>query len=128
MSRKTAKYKPEAFETKRSSDHFTRLYDSMLESDAFKSLTHAARTVYLILKLQYRGSFTGATVICPYKEFQSYGMNTATVRKALSDLEQYGFIRIEHGTRQYKDSNLKRQPNEYTFSDKWQEYRKDKPP
>ena len=120
MARKK-RYTPEHFETTASSEHFTRLYDSMLKSEAWKDLNHASRTVYLVLKMQYKGDFSGKTIQCPYKVFQEYGMNTSTIRSALRGLEEHGFIKVEHGVMVTR--NLHREPNEYTFISDWQQWR-----
>ena len=125
MSKKSTKYKPLPFETARPHDHYSRIYDDMIYSEAYKSLSHAARTAYMILKAQYRGNYTGNSVICPYREFKQFGMGTQTVNNALSDLENKGFIQIKHGTKQAKGSHLNRQPNEYIFSDKWKDCKKE---
>ena len=120
MGRKK-KYEAERFETPVKGEHFTRLYDTMLKSDAWKDLNHASRSVYLILKMQYKGDYTGNTVMCPYKVFQEYGMNTSTVKKAITDLTEHGFIRCDNGIVVYHEGSktLHRTPNEYTFVSEW---------
>ena len=112
----------EPFEAVNGHEHFTRLYDSMLESSAYRSLSHAARTVYIELKKQYKGSYTGDTVICPYKVFQEYGMNTVTIKNALCDLEEKGFIEVIQGTPQAQGCNIRRQANQYRFTSAWKNY------
>lgn len=119
---KLNKYSPESFETSKPNEHFTRFYDSMITSDAFMALTSSARTVFLILKLQFKGNYTGNTVTCPYATIQKYGLNTTTIKKAILDLEEKGFIKIEYGARQTRDKELKRQPNKYKFIDSWKTY------
>lgn len=116
-------YDPRPFETT-SKSTYTRIYDDMLMSDAFRSLGNPARFVYLLLKSEYKGNYTGNTVTCPYSTMKPYGMNTKTIKRALLELEEKGFIEIEYGTRQF-DGNLRRDRNKYTFSDKWKEYKRD---
>lgn len=123
---KRNKYSPEAFETSKPNEHYTRLYDSMLTSEAFMALTSSARSVLLILKLQFKGNYTGNTVICPYSTIQKYGLNTTTIKNALLDLSEKGFIEIEYGTLQMKGKELKRQPNKYKFIDAWKSYSREK--
>ena len=116
MARKK-RYEAERWETPIKSDHYTRLYDMMLTSEAWKDLNHASRTVYLILKMQYKGNYSGNTVQCPYKDFQEYGMNTSTIKKCINNLEEHGFIRCTPGVLITK--NLHKEPNEYTFISDW---------
>lgn len=118
---KRNKYSPESFETSKPNGHWVRFYADMLNSEAYKTLSHKARTALIVLKLQYKGNFTGSTVVCPYKEFQQYGMNTTTIKKALMELEEKGFVKISYGARQI-NGNLHRQPNEYEFIDAWKSY------
>lgn len=122
MARKKS-YKPHFFESTTSNEHYTRLYDSMLKSDAWKDLNHSSRSVYTILKMQYKGEYTGETVLCPYKDFQEYGMNTTTIKNAIKDLEEHGFIRCEHGV--LVTGNLHREPNEYRFISEWKDWHPD---
>lgn len=120
-SRKRQRYAPECFETSKPSEHYTRFYDSMIDSVAYKKLSSSARTVLMILKRQYKGNFSGDTVICRYLDIQEYGMNTRTIKRALCDLEEKGFIKITYGTKQ-SSGNLHRTPNEYKFISDWQKY------
>lgn len=125
---KRQKYKPESFETAKPNGHYSRMYDDMVDSTAFKALSSSARTVLIVLKRQFKGNYTGNTIRCPYKDIQAYGLNSTTIKRALSDLEQKGFIKIERGARQTADKNLYRQPNEYTFIDAWKNYSAERQP
>lgn len=120
---KAERYKPQAFESaKGGNDHFTRVFESMLTHEAFKKLSSSARSVYLILKAQYRGETysSDSTVICPYWVFNEYGIQNRTASRALQELETAGFIKIKRGTKQTeKSENLHRHPNEYKFVAKW---------
>ena len=120
---KKKKYEPERWETPISDDHFTRLYDHMMKSEAWKDLKHSSRSVYTLLKMQYKGNYTGHIIKCPYSYFQDYGMSTTTIKNAVRDLEEHGFIRCKVGTLVTK--NLHRQPNEYEFSSDWIEWKSD---
>lgn len=122
--RKANKYKPESFETGKADDSYTRFYNSMIDSSAYKSLSSSARTVLMVLKRQYKGNYTGDTVVCPYHDIQQYGLNTRTIKRAIMELEEKGFIKITYGTRQAKDCNARRQPNEYKFIGDWKNYPK----
>ena len=120
MARKKKNYKAEPGESVTTSDHFTRLYDTMITSEAFRDLRHSSRTVFLILKMQYKG--IGDTVKCPYADFKEYGLNSTTVKRAIADLEEHGFIKTEYGVLVTK--NLHREPNEYRFTSDWREWKK----
>lgn len=102
------------------SDHFVSLYRTMLNSEAYKDLRHASRTVYTILRLQYKG--IGDTVICPYKDFKEYGIDSATVKRSLTDLQEHGFIKVTYGVLVTK--HLHNEPNEYQFTTGWREWKK----
>lgn len=93
--------------------HYTRVYDDMLNSLPFTKLSHIAVRVYIILKKEYKGNFTGNEVICPYSTFKGNGLTrNDTILKAIRELEAFGFITVKSG-------GLHREPNRYTFSDKW---------
>lgn len=121
------KYEPKPFEIANTSlndnEHYTRFYDSLINSVAFKQLSNPARTVLMILKYQYKGDYTGDTIICPYTYIQQWIGNTKTIKNALEELEEKGFIRIIHGTRQSADKELYRTPNQYQFITDWRNYR-----
>ena len=111
------KSKVEAFETPRSSEHFTRLHDTLITSKQYKQLSHAARTVYVLIKSQYKGNYNGNRIIYPYRQFQEYGMNTNTISRAVQELEAAGFIDIER--QGFTTKNLHRQPTIYKLSSRW---------
>ena len=119
MARKKQRYEAQPFESAKDREHYTPFYDSMIDSEKFKKLSSSARTVLLVLKRQYKGNYSEyATVVCPYSELNQYGLQNKTIRKALDELEQSGFIVTERGTRQCC-GNLHRNPNRYKFVDKW---------
>lgn len=122
MARKK-KYQPETFSAREGDNKHVRLYRSLLSSEAYKDLSHPAKTVYTLLLLQKdEGKYT---VQLPYKEFkEAYGMNTNTVAKALRSLEDHGFIKVEHG--RFITGKLHRDANQYTFIDKWKSWSKSK--
>lgn len=93
--------------------HFVALYSDMLVSEIYCKLSSAAKEVYTLIRLQYKGDYSGNTVKCPYNTFQKkYGMRRSTVSRALTELESFGFIDILRG-------GLRHMPNEYTFSEAW---------
>lgn len=115
-------YEPDRWETPVSNNHYTRLYDLMLTSDAWKDLSHSARSLYPLLKMQYRGNNSGRTIQCPYSYLKEYGMNSTTIKNAIRDLEEHGFIKCVPGVHITK--NLHRQPNEYEFISDWIDWKK----
>lgn len=118
------KYRPQSFETCGGNHpRFMRLFEDMINHPNFKGLSSSAKVVYMILKAQWRGeSYSGSSVECPYSTFRSFGLASKTIGRATKELEDAGFIRIERGTIQTSKNNyLRRQPNLYTFTDRWKE-------
>ncbi len=126
MSRKK-RYTPKTWERVGGDRQHVSIYQSMCQSDAWRNLSHAAIRVYLIMKSQYRGDYTGDTVTCPYKVIKENapGMNNKTISRAIGELETKGFIIIDRGT--FVTGNLKNEPNRYKFSDKWRTYKTEPP-
>ena len=94
--------------------HYLVLFDDLLNSPAYIALSAHAKEAYTILMQEYKGRFSGATVICPYSTFNEKGMRSNTLSRALLQLETFGFIDVEHG-------GLEHQPSKYTFVDRWKE-------
>ena len=124
MARKKRNYKAEPWASITTSDKFVSLYRTMLNSEAYKDLRHASRTVYTILRLQHQG--VGDTVKCPYVTFKEYGLDSSTVKRALTDLEEHGFIKVTYGVLVTK--NLHKDANEYQFVTGWREWKKEQNP
>jgi hypothetical protein len=92
--------------------HYIVLFDDLLNSPAYISLSSPAKEAYTILLQEYKGPYTGPNVICPYSTFQSKGMRAATLSRALLELETFGFISYESG-------GLGHRPSKYHFKDEW---------
>lgn len=124
MGKKRAysQFKPQGFETN-GGDHirYMRLFEDMIYHPKFMELSSSAKVTYMILKMQWKGdSYSGSSVVCPYNEFNRFGLANRTVGRAIKELEASGFIKTERGTVQTaKNDFLKRQPNLYTFTDDW---------
>lgn len=115
MSRKNKKRDPpEKWESRSEHERFVRIFESMYESPAFIALPAAAVRLYLILKNEFRGDYTGNRIICPYDTIVKHGISRNTIRPNLRILEALGFITIEEGT-------LMREASIYHFSDKWKD-------
>ena len=124
MGRKK-KYQPETFSAKAGDTKHVRLYRSLLTSEAYKDLSHPARTVYTLLLLQKdEGKYT---VQLPYRELkEAYGMNSRTISNAIKSLEDHGFIIIEKGRFiSGRHGALYRDATKYTFADAWKSWSKD---
>lgn len=94
--------------------HHVIFFDDLLDSPAYIDLSAHAKETYTILMQEYKGEYSSPTIICPYTTFKEKGMRPNTLSRALTQLECYGFIEIEHG-------GLEHQPSKYTFVDKWKE-------
>ena len=115
------RYKPQRWEHKDGyrSNHFTRMYDSMLCSPAWLALTDSAKWQYTVIKSQFKGGYQqtdgsgNAMVKCPYNDIQKAGIKSdETVSNNFKQLEAFGFITASH--------NGFKVANQYKFSDKWQ--------
>lgn len=113
MAKKKQRDPPPVFATKGTwHTHYISLFDDLLNSPPYIALSAHAKEAYTILMQEYKGKYTGANVICPYSTFQEKGMRANTLSRALSQLEFYGFIRIEHG-------GLEHTPNKYHLVEEW---------
>ncbi len=92
--------------------HHVIFFDDQLTSPAYIALSANAKEVYTILRMQYKGAYTGDTVKCPYSTFVEMKLRRETVARALDQLECYGFIEITRG-------GLEHKPSEYKLSEKW---------
>lgn len=93
-------------------EHHICLYDSMLNSYSWRSLSNGARSLYLIILSQYKGKYTGDTVICPYSYMQKHGIRRGSIPKWSKELQEKGFIKIAGG-------GLYKQPNQYKLIGEW---------
>ncbi|MEE1035228.1 MAG: hypothetical protein U0L06_11750, partial [Agathobacter sp.] len=67
---------PPSFATKSTSrTHFIQMYDDQLDSPAFIALSAVAVRMYMILRQEYKGNYTGNRVICPYDTFVKKGVS-----------------------------------------------------
>lgn len=104
---------PPSFATKGyGSNHFTPFYDDQLQSPAFIALSAVAVRVYIILRMEYKGDYTGNKVICPYDTIVEKGVSRNSISKAIRMLEVLGFITCDRG-------GLGHQPTTYRFSNDW---------
>lgn len=129
MGRKS-KFKPQEFEKLGNSNLSATLYASMLQSQAYKSLSNNAKVLYQYMKLQYYGAkpiegqaqdcfyFNKAMYINDEEHPNSYGLykNGAQFQRDLKQLVKHGFIEIVECGKTTRTKNI------YKFSAKWQQY------
>jgi len=90
---------------------FVPVVKRMINSPAYKELTHAARVAYLLLKCQckYNGQ---PEVEFPYSHAEEW-MNRHTFANAIKQLVDYGFIKkTSYG-------GMYRRTNKYRFVNDW---------
>ncbi len=113
MGKRKQRDPPPKFATKGTwHTHYVTFFDDLLNSPAYIALRAHAKEAYTILMQEYKGKYTGSTVICPYSTFQEKGMRPNTLSRALTQLEFYDFIKIEHG-------GLEHTPSKYHFVEDW---------
>lgn len=95
---------------------FVQMFNDQLNSPAFISLSNVAKVMYLILRQEFKGDYTGNNIICPYNTFVEKGISKNSISENLRMLEAMGFITWEHG-------GLYHQPNVYHFTNGWQKIR-----
>lgn len=113
---KKGQYEPQFWETNSGRGHWTRLYDDMVESPAFKFLTPEAKILYFFLKKEYKGAYNDLkdTVVFPYTQAVDFtGIRKGNIRKHLEELGKFGFISVK------SNGGLYRVPNQYTFTKEW---------
>lgn len=103
---------PPSFMTAQPHKGFVPMFNDQLNSPAFISLSTVAKVMYLILRQEYKGDYTGNNIICPYSTFVEKGISRNSISDNLRQLEALGFITWENG-------GLYHQPNHYHFTDGW---------
>lgn len=69
-----------------------RLRHDLILSPAFRSLSYAARSLFLELFARYNG-FNNGSISLTYTELTQFGVAPATAKKGFSELEENGFIK-----------------------------------
>lgn len=104
---------PKFASAKAGHEHFTPMYDSLLNSPAYIVLSPVAKVIYQILRQEFKGAYTGNSVKCPYSTIVEKGVSRNSIYGGILMLEALGFITYESG-------GIGHQPSIYHFSDKWQ--------
>lgn len=117
MGRKKCNYKD--WENYGAENKHVRIFKGMIEHPAYIHLTDKAKSLYLLLKLQYDGKYnsgkykTPDTVVCPYRDIERLLLiRKEDIRDVIEELEAFGFIKVE-------SRNHIRDPNQYTFIEEW---------
>lgn len=138
MSKKKIKYNDVTASAK-AGENFGTLFPSMLESDIFQSLSNPAKILYMACrvvskteeasKCLYAHScednvkYTEYDFVCSAKFIERYaGINRKNATKYFNELIEKGFIEKLEANKHRKDVNV------YSFSTKWKEGLKNKPP
>lgn len=114
MSKRNKREPPARFLTPSGNwnEHHLILFDTMLESDAFVKLSPQAVKLLLYIYEQYKGIYSGDTVMCPYSYLERRGFRHASIPRYIKELERSGFIKVISG-------GLYRQPNKYKLIGSW---------
>ena len=69
----------------------------MLESPAFRALSHSALRILHRLEIEHmaHAGTENGNLICTYQDFVDYGLSMGAIKPALSQLVALGFIKIE---------------------------------
>lgn len=69
----------------------------MLESPAFRALSHSAMRILHRLEIEHmaHAGTENGNLICTYQDFANYGVSMGAIKAALSQLVALGFIEIE---------------------------------
>ena len=89
------------------------MFYDQINSPAFICLNPVAKVMYLILRQEYKGDYTGNDIVCPYNTFVEKGISRNSIADNLRQLEALGFVTLENG-------GLYHQPNHYHFTNGWQ--------
>jgi len=98
----------------RKSKHFVQIFNELLESEAYKKLSHATFRAYVHIKSKYNGE-NGDNLSFTYKEASKI-MNVHTFSKALDQLVEVGFLDIVRSGHLYNICNI------FALSDRWKKY------
>ena len=116
MGRKRRRAPPPSFMTSLPHRGFIQMFNDQFDSPAFICLSPVAKVMYLILRQQYKGDYTGNDIICPYSTFIEKGISRNSIPENLRMLKAMGFITWESG-------GLYHTPNLYHFIDDWKNIR-----
>lgn len=122
-------YKPDLFASVGKGDTFAMIYDGMIKSDAFLSLTCAEKYFYCVCRVQSKSvdgkaclyrhgiedgvQYTEHDFVFPAKHMEKYGYDRSNGLKYINSLIDKGFIKCkEKNKHRYK-------VNVYSFTDGW---------
>jgi hypothetical protein len=109
----------EQFESKYKEANHIRISKDMMRRRVWIELSPIGVKLYLYLKSKYRGKIEGSLFKCTYKEIRkATGFYDKSIKSAFDDLIKKGFIEV------VQNNQVRRLPNIYRYSDKWQYYGK----
>ena len=97
MGRKRRRAPSPSFMTSLAHKGFIQMFNDQLDSPAFICLSPVVKVMYLILRQQYKGDYTGNDIICPYSTFIEKGISRNSIPENLRMLKAMGFITWESG-------------------------------
>lgn len=128
-SNKKPKFK-DIYASSKANDNFGTLFESMLKSSQYQSLSIGAKQFYTLCRVQARTkggtsclynhgnetdtSYKDCDFVFPASHLESFGINRSNASRYFKELVQKGFI-------EYKERNKhKKNVNVYSFSNRWQ--------
>ena len=91
---------------------FTFMCKSLLETPAFRNMSHGAFKMYWILRSEYMGEITenrlgkSNTVICPYDYLIKQGFRRGSITRYLNELELFEVITVIQGTGGFENPSM----------------------
>ena len=109
--------------------HYGTLYESMLKSSAYKSLSIGAKQFYTMCRVQAKTSRATASLykhgqafnrlynkndfVFPSTQLEEYGIKRQNAHTYFKELIEKGFITVKENNQKQRIINV------YSFSDKW---------
>lgn len=119
MGKKQNSKPPDFLTTKPSwhRNHHISLFDEMIDSPAYIALSDGAKFIYTLIVREYKGTYSGNKVVCPYSEMEKHNVRRQSIPVWLNELEALGFIKIKsHG-------GMFKIPNEYLLVNDWAKFK-----
>lgn len=127
------KFKPDynACTGKQEHENYGTIYESMLKSKQFQSLSNPAKLLYIYCRTQQRTksgraclfnhseeeghAYPESCFVFPAKQQEEYGLTRTNTSRYFKELMDKGFIRLYEGNKHRKKVNV------YQFSSKWKD-------
>lgn len=128
MGRRKKKYR-DVFASVGNNDYFGTIYDGMLQSKAYKSLSIGAKQFYTYCRVQsqsthgkrclymhgkeFNDTYSENDFVFPASHLALYGLDRSNAFKYFKELEQAGFIDKKEKNKHIQKVNV------YSFSNRW---------